>query len=98
MKRLAVLAVLFLAGQEEPPCDLAKTELRFYCQACRIWPASDRIEKNACVKCKGRVEKVETCIKYYWDCPRIHGTPRRHSKPCGADEDCCREVPSLALV
>lgn len=87
------------AAQEEKACDLRKTEPRDYCAGCRVWPASDQIDKGACKTCKSRVEKVETCVKVYWDCPTAHdGKPKRHAKNCGVSPTCCKERPSLARV
>jgi hypothetical protein len=98
MKRILCLAALLLAAQDEKPCDLAKIELRSYCGACKAWPSSDQVDKGACRRCKGKVEPLETCIKVYWDCPRMHDTPKRHAVSCCPDRKCCREVPVLALV
>ncbi|HEU4339834.1 MAG TPA: hypothetical protein VFS19_07175 [Planctomycetota bacterium] len=85
-------------AQEEKACDLAKVESRDYCAGCKGWPASDQVEKGACKKCKGKVEKMETCVKVYWDCPKMHGSPKRHAKNCCTSKTCCTETPSLALV
>ena len=97
MKPAFLAVALFLALQDKP-CDLAKTELRDYCPTCKIWPASDAIDHGAHVACRSKVERAETCIKYYWDCPTVHGVPRRHSKDCGAAPKCCKEFPSLSLI
>lgn len=94
----AAALVAGLAAQDEKACDVSKTEIRDYCPGCKGWPASDRIEKGACKKCKGRIERAETCIKVFWDCPTIHGKPVRHAKNCEASKDCCKERPSLARV
>ena len=99
MIRIALAALLLGAlAQPEKPCDLARTELRDYCLGCKGWPPSEQIDKGNCRKCKGKVEKAETCVKVCWDCPAAHGKPARHAKPCGASEKCCREIPCLALV
>ena len=87
------------AAQEETQCDVSKAEMREYCAGCKAWPASDQIEKGACKKCKGKIEKVETCIKICWECPKMHdGKPKRHAKNCCASPTCCKETPILALV
>jgi hypothetical protein len=101
IRSLSLAAALLFGGadlQEEKPCDVSKTELREYCATCRIWPASVQIEKGACLKCRSKVERIETCIKVCWDCPKIHATPRRHAKDCRAAKGCCKETPSLAIV
>ncbi|HZN63535.1 MAG TPA: hypothetical protein VFC90_14115 [Planctomycetota bacterium] len=86
-------------AQEEKACDLSKTEQRDYCAGCKTWPAADQIEKGACKKCKGKVEKAETCVKVCWVCPKMHGgQPKRHSKDCCGVKGCCTETPILALV
>jgi hypothetical protein len=102
----SLVAALALAAQdgrggmrEFKECDLARTELRDYCSGCKGWPVSDQVEKGACKKCKVKVEKLETCIKVYWNCPLAHGAkPMRHAKDCRASKSCCKETPSLALV
>ena len=87
------------AQDEEKACDLSKVELREYCSGCKAWPSSEQVDKGACKKCKTRVEKVETCVKIYWDCPKMHeGKSKRHAKNCCASKTCCKETPSLALV
>ena len=87
------------ATQEEKACDVAKSEPRDYCAGCKIWPASDQVDKGACKTCKGKVEKVETCVKSCWVCPKMHdGKPKRHEKDCCGMKGCCKETPILAIV
>ena len=86
------------AKQEDKACDVAKSEMRDYCAGCKAWPATDQVEKGACKKCKGKVEKADTCIKTCWDCPKMHDKPQRHAKNCCDAPGCCKEIPVLALV
>lgn len=94
----ALLALLLLQQPEEKWCDVEKTQPRDYCNTCAFWPATEQIDKGLCKKCRSRLEKVETCIKVYWDCPKAHDHPKRHAKNCGASPGCCREFPSLSVV
>jgi hypothetical protein len=96
--RFLATAILLLPTLQDKPCDLAKTEIRDYCPSCKIWPASEHIDKGAHLPCRSKVERAEACIKYFWNCPTAHGVPRRHSKDCGASPGCCKEFPSLSLV
>ncbi|HEU4339833.1 MAG TPA: hypothetical protein VFS19_07170, partial [Planctomycetota bacterium] len=69
--------------REYKKCDLARTEQLDYCAGCKRWPASDQVDKGDCKKCKGKVEKMDTCVKAYWECTVIvPGHPKRHGKKC----------------
>ncbi|MBI4566175.1 MAG: hypothetical protein HY716_15930 [Planctomycetes bacterium] len=85
-------------GAGDQDCPLSKVEQRDYCASCKKVCGKDDVDKGACKACKGKTEKADVCVRKCFSCPKAHGTPKYHSKDCGAAPGCCKESEVVALV